>query len=124
MCYYYLEMGFAMLISDKESPMLEATIQMPKDQIAEFCRRWQIKEIALFGSVLRDDFGPESDLDILVSFSADADWGLLDHLKMEEELTAIFNRKIDLLTKRAVEQSHNHLRRQEILRTAEVVYVT
>lgn len=104
--------------------MFEATIQMPRDKIAEFCRRWHIKEIALFGSVLRDDFGPESDLDILVSFSVDADWGLLDHLKMEEELAAIFNRKIDLFTKRAVEQSHNQLRRQEILRTAEVVYVT
>ncbi|MCJ7546572.1 MAG: nucleotidyltransferase family protein [Deltaproteobacteria bacterium] len=103
--------------------MIEATMQMPRDQIAEFCRRWHIKEIALFGSVLRDDFGPESDLDILVSFSAEADWGLLDHLKMEQELTDIFNRKIDLFTKRAVEQSHNRLRRQEILRTAEVVYV-
>ena len=104
--------------------MVKTTIQMPKNQIAEFCRRWQIKEIALFGSVLRDDFGPESDLDILVSFSADAEWGLLDHLKMEQELTTIFNRKIDLFSKRAVELSHNQLRRQEILRTAEVVYVT
>ena len=113
-----------MLISGKGSSMIEATMQMPRDQIAEFCRRWHIKEIALFGSVLRDDFGPESDLDILVSFSAEADWGLLDHLKMEEELAAIFNRKIDLFTKRAVEKSHNRLRRQEILRTAEVVYVT
>lgn len=110
--------------SNKGLPMIEAAIQIPKKQIAEFCRRWHIKEIALFGSVLRDDFGPESDLDILVSFSADADWGLLDHLKMEQELTAIFNRKIDLFTKRAVEQNHNRLRRQEILRTAEVVYVT
>lgn len=104
--------------------MIESSVQIPRDQIAEFCRRWQIKEIALFGSVLSADFGPESDLDILVSFSAEADWGLLDHLKMEEELAAIFNRKIDLFTKRAVEQSHNRLRRQEILRTAEVVYVT
>jgi predicted nucleotidyltransferase len=113
-----------MLISREESPTVKATIQMPKDQIAEFCRRWKIQEIALFGSVLRDDFGPESDLDVLISFSGDAEWGLLDHLKMEEELAAIFNRKIDLFTKRAVEQSHNQLRRQEILRTAEVVYVT
>jgi len=104
--------------------MIESIMKIPKDQIAEFCRRWHIKEIALFGSVLRDDFGPESDVDILVSFSGDAEWGLLDHLKMEEELAAIFNRKIDLFTKRAVEQSHNKLRRQEILRTAEVVYVT
>ena len=104
--------------------MLAATIQISREQIAEFCRRWHIKEFALFGSALRDDFGPESDLDILVAFATEADWGLLDHLKMEEELAAIFNRKIDLFTKRAVEQSHNKLRRQEILRTAEVVYVT
>ena len=117
-------MGLVKLIFSKGSSMIESIMKIPKDQIAEFCRRWHIKEIALFGSVLRDDFGPESDVDILVSFSGDAEWGLLDHLKMEEELAAIFNRKIDLFTKRAVEQSHNKLRRQEILRTAEVVYVT
>jgi len=80
--------------------------------------------LALFGSVLRDDFGPGSDLDVLVTFEPEADWSLLDHLRMEQELAALLGRKIDLLTKRAVEQSHNWMRRQEILNTAEVVYAS
>ncbi len=99
-------------------------IDLPEEQIADFCRRWRISELALFGSVLRDDFGPGSDLDVLVTFEPEADWSLLDHLRMEQELATLLGRKIDLLTKRAVEQSHNWMRRQEILNTAEVVYAS
>jgi predicted nucleotidyltransferase len=91
-------------------------------QIADFCRRWEINEFALFGSVLRDDFDAESDLDVLVSFGPDADWSLLDHVQMEHELEGLLGRPVDLLTRRSVERSHNWLRRQEILSTAEVVY--
>ena len=91
-------------------------------EISEFCRRWQISELALFGSVLRDDFGPESDLDVLITFSPDADWGLLDHYQMQQELERLLGREVDLLTKRSVEQSRNWLRRREILSTARVVY--
>ena len=90
----------------------------------DFCRRWRISELALFGSVLRDDFDPDSDLDILVMFAPEADWSLLDHVRMEQELEGLLGRKIDLLSKRAVAQSHNWIRRQEILNTAEVVYVS
>ena len=99
-------------------------IYIPKRQIADFCRRWHISELALFGSVLRDDFSIDSDLDILVTFAPGADWSLLDHLRMEQELTDLLGREVDLLSKRAVEQSHNWARRQEILNTAEVVYVS
>jgi predicted nucleotidyltransferase len=95
---------------------------LPQAEIAEFCRRWQIAELALFGSVLRNDFGPESDLDVLVTFSPGADWGLLDHYQMKQELVKLFGREVDLLTRRAVEQSRNWLRRREILSTAQVVY--
>jgi predicted nucleotidyltransferase len=97
-------------------------IEIPGDQIVDFCRRWRISELALFGSVLRDDFNPDSDLDVLVTFAPEANWSLLDHLRMEQELARILNRKIDLFTKRAVELSHNWIRRQEILNTAEVIY--
>jgi predicted nucleotidyltransferase len=97
-------------------------IDMPRDQIADFCQRWHISEFALFGSVLREDFSPDSDLDVLVTFAPEANWSLLDHLRMEQELARLLNRKIDLFTKRAVEQSHNWIRRQEILSTAEVIY--
>ena len=99
-------------------------IVLPQKEIADYCRRWQISEFALFGSVLRDDFGPDSDLDILVTFKPGADWSLFDHLRMEEELSHLFNRKIDLLSRRAVEHSHNKPRRQEILNGAQVVYVS
>jgi predicted nucleotidyltransferase len=91
-------------------------------EISEFCKRWQISELALFGSALRDDFGPESDLDMLVTFSPSANWGLLEHFQMQQELVTMLGRDVDLLTRRAVEQSRNWLRRREILSTAQVLY--
>lgn len=104
--------------------MIKHNIDIPEKQIADFCRRWHISELALFGSVLRDDFDPDSDLDILVTFAPEADWSLFDHLRMEQELANLLGRKVDILSKRAVEQSHNWIRRQEILNTAEVIYVS
>ncbi len=97
---------------------------IPEAKLADFCQRWHIRELALFGSVLRDDFGPSSDVDILVTFAPEADWSLFDHLRMEEELGHLLNREIDLLTRRAVEHSHNQPRRQEILNTARTIYVS
>ncbi len=87
-----------------------------------FCRRWAISELALFGSVVREDFGPESDIDVLVTFASDADWGLLDHVQMELELSELLDREVDLLTRRAVERSQNPLRRREILDSARTIY--
>lgn len=96
---------------------------LPQNEIADFCHRWKINQFALFGSVLRNDFGPASDLDILVTFAPEADWSLFDHVRMQEELNHLLQRKIDLLSWRAVEQSHNELRCREILNTAQVIYV-
>lgn len=104
--------------------IIKRNIDIPKKQIADFCQRWHISELALFGSVLRDDFDPDSDLDILVTFGPEADWSLLDHLRMEQELADLLGRKVELLSKRAVEKSHNWIRRREILNTAEVVYAS
>ncbi|RMF37352.1 MAG: hypothetical protein D6759_02440 [Chloroflexi bacterium] len=98
-----------------------ATI-IPWRELVEFCRRWKIRQMALFGSSLRDDFGPESDIDVLIEFEDDADWSLLDHAQMQQELQSLVGRKIDLITKRALEYSPNWLRRQEILRTARVIF--
>jgi predicted nucleotidyltransferase len=95
---------------------------IPKDEIATFCRRWKVRELALFGSVLRQDFGPDSDVDILVTFSQNAEWSLFDHVQMQHELQALFGRDVDLVSRRAVERSENWLRRQEILSTARVVF--
>jgi predicted nucleotidyltransferase len=98
------------------------TITIPKDKIIEFCRRWKITEFAFFGSVLREDFGPESDIDVLVTFAPDARWSLLDHVEMQDELKAIFGRAVDLISKRGIERSRNAIRRKEILGSAEVIY--
>lgn len=99
---------------------LDATEQ----RLADFCRRWQITELALFGSVLRDDFGPDSDVDMLVTFAPSADWSLLDHIRMEEELASLLGRKVDLVSRRAIDRSENWIRRKEIQRTAQVVYAS
>jgi uncharacterized protein len=97
---------------------------LPTDAITQFCRRWKIRELALFGSVLRADFGPESDVDVLVTFADDADWGLLTHMQMQQELATILQRPIDLVSKRALEQSPNWVRRGAILSTAQVIAST
>ena len=89
------------------------------ERIAEFCRKWQIKELALFGSTLRDDFRADSDVDLLVVFEARARWDLWDLLHMKDELEAMFSRKVDLVEKRAVK---NPFRRHEILTTRRVLY--
>ena len=97
-------------------------VAMDRDKIIEFCRRWKITELSLFGSILRDDFRPDSDVDMLVTFAPDAQWSLLDHVTMEEELSNIVGRKVDLVSRRAIERSANWIRRKAILGTAEPYY--
>jgi predicted nucleotidyltransferase len=104
--------------------MTTLAVPLPTAAITQFCRRWKIRELALFGSVLRADFGPASDVDVLVTFADDADWGLLAHVQMQQELATILQRPIDLISKRALEQSPNWVRRQAILNTAQVVVST
>src|SRR5437867_1652265 len=98
--------------------------QIPIDRkiVADFCRRWKIVELSLFGSVLRDDFRPDSDVDVLVAFDPTADWTLLDHARMEEELSTLLGRKVDMVTRPAIERSSNWIRRRAILSSAEPVY--
>lgn len=98
-------------------------IELPQDRIAAFCRKWSISELALFGSVLRQDFHPQSDVDVLVSFDRSACWGLLEHAAMQDELSEILARKVDLVSRRAIEASSNRVRREAILASLEPVYV-
>jgi len=93
-------------------------IDYDKEKLRDFCRRWKITEFSLFGSVVRDDFGPESDVDVLVTFAADARWTLLDVTDMRDDLQALFGRPVDLLTRRAVEGSLNPIRKTSILSSA------
>lgn len=99
-------------------------IELPIDQIQEFCDRWQITEFALFGSVLRDDFRPNSDIDVLVTFAPTAKRGLSETLQMKDELQALFGRKVDFIVKAAIERSDNWLRRKNILESAQIIYAT
>ena len=101
---------------------MKAHIDIPKEEVAAFCRRWQIKELALFGSALRDDFRPDSDVDVLVQFDPEARHTLFDMVFMQEELERIFGRKVDLVSRRGIETSRNYIRRRAILESAEVVY--
>ena len=94
-------------------------IDLPEDKISDFCRRWKITEFALFGSVLRDDFRPDSDIDVLITCEPDAPWSLWDLFDMREELHQMFGREIDLVEKDAL---RNPFRKHEILRTHKVVY--
>jgi uncharacterized protein len=98
-------------------------IAIHKARLAEFCRRWNISELALFGSALRDDFRPDSDVDVLVSFLPEAHITLFDMARMQDELKRIFGREVDLVSKPGLENSRNYLRRKQILDTAQVIHV-
>ena len=95
------------------------SIEISADRVAEFCDRWKIAEMSLFGSVLRDDFSDESDIDILISFKADAQYGIDEHLEMVAQLEAIFGRRVDLVTKRSLK---NPFVRQSIFSSRKVVH--
>jgi predicted nucleotidyltransferase len=98
---------------------MQPQIPIDHDRIAEFCRRWKITEFSLFGSVLRDDFRTDSDIDVLVTFTSDAPWSLLDLIAMREELQGLFGREVDLVEKEGL---RNPFRRQAILRQKEVIF--
>ena len=99
--------------------MKQPKINIPMDKIRDFCRRWQVIEFSLFGSVLGDDFGPDSDVDVLLSFEENAGWSLYDIVDMKDELKMIFGREIDLVEKGAIS---NPFRRHSIMTSKEVVY--
>lgn len=94
-------------------------MDIPKHKIADFCRKWKVIEFALFGSALSKDFRPDSDIDVLVSFSEDAKWSLFDIVRMQNELNEIFGQEVDLVEKEAI---RNPFRRHSILRSKEVIY--
>lgn len=97
-------------------------IEIPRDAIAAFCGRWGIAELSLFGSALRADFRPESDVDLLVRFAPGKEYGLLAFARMQGELEAIFGRPVDLVAEKAVERSENRIKRRHILETKVVIH--
>jgi uncharacterized protein len=101
-----------------------ANVTVPIEQIQAFCQRWHIVEFALFGSVLRDDFRSDSDIDVLVTFDPNFQRGLTETLQMRDEIQNLFGRQVDFIVKAAIERSENWLRRQNILESARVIYAT
>ena len=102
--------------------LAKSRIELPAVKLAEFCRRWKVAELAVFGSVLGPDFKSDSDVDMLVTFGADARWSLLDHVRMQDELSDLLGRKVDLVSRKGIERSRNYIRRRAILETSEVIY--
>lgn len=100
-------------------PLVSQRLKASSTQIAEFCQRWKIIEFALFGSILRDDFRPDSDIDVLVTFAPNPGWSLFDWLSMEDELQALLGREVDITDKQGLK---NPYRRHEILKTHQIIY--
>jgi hypothetical protein len=99
-----------------------ARLHVTENQIAAFCEKWKITQFELFGSVLRDDFDAESDVDVLVVFAPDAKISLFGLVTAEEELKALFGRPVDLVERRAIEESPNWIRRRSILNSTRLIY--
>lgn len=101
---------------------LHPSLLLPTAAIETFCRKWQIVRLEVFGSALREDFGAQSDVDLLVTFRSEAKWSLLDLARMENELADLLERPVDLVDRAGLEQSRNAIRRDEILGTARALY--
>jgi len=100
--------------------MIQRTrLPITNEEVEAFCRRWKIARFSLFGSVLRNDFGPDSDVDVLISFAPAAEWSLWDWSAMVEELRELFGREVDVIEESGL---RNPFRRHEILRTRDVIY--
>lgn len=98
------------------------SIELPLKQLAAFCRRWNIAKLEVFGSAVRNDFRPDSDVDFLATFTPGVERSLLDHVEMQNGLRAVVGREVDLVSRQAVEKSRNWIRRRQILDSAEVLY--
>lgn len=92
-------------------------------QLAGFCQQWQVAELAFFGAILQDDFRASSDVDVLVNDLPTAKRGQFEKIRMKAELEALFHHNVDLVSKAAITQSSNWLRRKNILNSAEVFYL-
>jgi uncharacterized protein len=101
----------------------KARLGVSAEALSQFCHRWHITEMALFGSVLRDDFSAESDIDLLVSFDPAFRRGLAEMIEMQSQIQQLLGRDVDLIVRRALERSENVSRRDRILNSAQVIYV-
>jgi len=92
------------------------------ENIVEFCQRWKISQLAVFGSAVRGKLRADSDIDLLVTFASDAQWSMFDHYRMEDELVELLGREVDLVSKEAIEENANPIFRRQILDSAREIY--
>ena len=102
--------------------MVVGSVTIPEEAIAQFCHRWKVVRLELFGSALNGEFRADSDVDLMATFAPDAAWSLFDHIDMVSELKQVFGREVDLVTRCTIEKSPNWVRRKHILEHAEVIY--
>ena len=102
--------------------MAPINLGVDESTIADFCRRWKIKQLSVFGSAAAGRLRPESDIDLLAVFAPDSGWTMFDHYQMENELTELFARDVDLVNIRALEENPNAIYRKEILHSGKVIY--
>jgi len=99
-------------------------IRVPSEEIKRLCTKWNIKDLSVFGSVLREDFSDQSDIDILLTFDDDASYGFFELSEIQEEFVLLFKRKVDVVTRNGVESSRNNLRKKAILNSARTLYAS
>jgi len=97
-------------------------LNIPTEQLADFCKRWRITEMALFGSAARGDLGPDSDVDVLVTFSPEAEWSMLDLSRAKRDLESMLGRSVDMIERPALQTHHNPWLRSAILKDARVIF--
>ena len=102
--------------------MTLADIQIREEALKALCRKWKIRRVELFGSALRGDMTPESDVDLLVEFEPDEEWSLMDLAKAQGEFSRLLNRRVDIVDRANLRRSANWIRREAILSSAEVIY--
>ena|SRR5258708_98902 len=102
--------------------MIIHEIDLDSQAIREFCKKWKIKELSVFGSILRDVFRPDSDIDFLVTYDRDAEWDISDVVNMKHELAHALGRPVDIISRSAIERSDNRFIKKEVLSTMEPIY--
>lgn len=99
-------------------------LKISQDELNNICKKYLIKELSLFGSIITDNFNDESDIDLLVTFEDNSNYSLFDIVRIQESFEKFFNRPVDLVSKKAIQQSRNTFRRESILKNAKVIYVS
>jgi len=95
-----------------------------EEKIKDFCKKWGISEFSIFGSYIRNELREDSDVDVLISFKDNVKYTLFDMVHIQKELENMFERKVDVITKKGLENSRNHIRKKAIFNEAKLIYAS